>query len=185
MHIHTHFWTASLSVFHVFILTAFLHYVPCRFIIWRCYWNHFWISTMHAIKLDHARVITEWRMEVWLPLLSWCWSTLSQSDCSNWVMREVKDSCPRPGWDGLHKRLFKRRSMKTSKRCVTGFCEGNSPVTGECPAQGASNAENVSIWLRHHIRRCSWLWNGLHCLSLGAFFYPSNHSKVAALEESC
>ena len=33
---------------------------------------------------------------------------------------------------------------KTSKLQVTGFCEGNSPVTGEFPAQRASNAENVS-----------------------------------------
>ena len=27
---------------------------------------------------------------------------------------------------------------------------GNSPVTGEFPSQMASNAENVSIWWRHH-----------------------------------
>ena len=40
--------------------------------------------------------------------------------------------------------------MKTSKFCVTGLCEGNSPVTGEFPAQRASNAESVSIWWRHH-----------------------------------
>ena len=33
---------------------------------------------------------------------------------------------------------------------VTGLCAGNSPVTGEFPAQMASNAENVSIWWRHH-----------------------------------
>ena len=33
---------------------------------------------------------------------------------------------------------------------VTGLCEGNSPVTGEFPAQRTSNAENVSIWWRHH-----------------------------------
>ena len=34
---------------------------------------------------------------------------------------------------------------------VTGLCEGNLPVTGELPAQRASNAENVSIWWRHHV----------------------------------
>ena len=39
---------------------------------------------------------------------------------------------------------------KTSKLHVTGLCEGNSPVTGEFPAQRASNTENVSIWWRHH-----------------------------------
>ena len=29
-------------------------------------------------------------------------------------------------------------------------CAGNSPVTGEFPAQRASYAENASIWWRHH-----------------------------------
>ena len=32
--------------------------------------------------------------------------------------------------------LFKRKSNKTLKLHVTGLCEGNSPVTGEFPAQG-------------------------------------------------
>ena len=52
--------------------------------------------------------------------------------------------------DCLLNRLFRRRSKKTSKLRVTGLCVGNSPVTGEFPAQKASNAENVSIWWRHH-----------------------------------
>ena len=34
---------------------------------------------------------------------------------------------------------------QTSKLRVTGLYVGNSPVTGEFPAQRASNAENVSI----------------------------------------
>ena len=46
--------------------------------------------------------------------------------------------------------LFRRRSKKTSKLRVTGLCAGNSPGTGEFPAQMASNAENVSIWWCHH-----------------------------------
>ena len=46
--------------------------------------------------------------------------------------------------------LFRRRSKKTSKLRVTGLCAGNSPGTGEFPTQMASNAENVSIWWRHH-----------------------------------
>ena len=53
--------------------------------------------------------------------------------------------------DCLHKRLFRRRSKKTSKLRATGLCEGNSPVTGEFPAQRASNAENVSIRWRYHV----------------------------------
>ena len=47
--------------------------------------------------------------------------------------------------------VFRRRSQKTSKLCVTGPCEDNSQVIGEFPAQRASNAENVSIWWRGHI----------------------------------
>ena len=50
----------------------------------------------------------------------------------------------------LLNRLFRRRSKKTSKLHVTGLCAGNSPGTGEFPAQMASNAEKVSIWWRHH-----------------------------------
>ena len=46
--------------------------------------------------------------------------------------------------------LFGRRSKKTSKLRVTCLCAGKSPGTGEFPAQMASNAENVSIWWRHH-----------------------------------
>ena len=40
----------------------------------------------------------------------------------------------------------RRKSKETSKLCVTGLCEGNSPVTGEFPAQRASNVEIVSIY---------------------------------------
>ena len=39
---------------------------------------------------------------------------------------------------------------KLQKLCVTGLCEGNSPVTDVFPAKRTSNAVNVSIWWRHH-----------------------------------
>ena len=52
--------------------------------------------------------------------------------------------------DCLLNHLFKRRSTKTSKLRVTGLCAWNSPVTGDFPAQMASNAETVFIWWRHH-----------------------------------
>ena len=42
------------------------------------------------------------------------------------------------------------KSKKTLKLRVTGLCAGNSPVTGELSAQRAINADNVSIWWRHH-----------------------------------
>ena len=50
----------------------------------------------------------------------------------------------------LLNRLFRSRSKKTSKFRVTGLCAGNSPVTGEFPAQLASYTENVSSWWCHH-----------------------------------
>ena len=70
---------------------------------------------------------------------------------SHWCHYErdgVSNHQPR---DCLLKRIFRRRLKKTSKLHVTGLCAGNSPVTGEFPAQMASNAENVSIWWRHHV----------------------------------
>ena len=65
----------------------------------------------------------------------------------------------------LLSRLIRQRSKKTSKPRATGLCAGNSPETGEFPAQRAGNAENVSIWWRHHeapsleftrLPRCQW-----------------------------
>ena len=47
--------------------------------------------------------------------------------------------------------LFGRKTKKTSKLRVTGLRAGNSPRTGEFPAQRASDAENASIW-RHEIQ---------------------------------
>ena len=46
--------------------------------------------------------------------------------------------------------VYRARSKKTLKLRVTGLCAGNSPETVEFPTQMASNAENVSIWWRHH-----------------------------------
>ena len=53
-------------------------------------------------------------------------------------------------------RLFRQRSKKTSNLHITGLCAGNSAVTGEFPAQMASNTENVSISWRHHVTRASY-----------------------------
>ena len=66
-----------------------------------------------------------------------------------WRHNEHDGDSNQPRLDCLHNRLFRRRSKKTSKLCVTGLCEGNSPVTGEFPAQRTSNTENVYIWWRH------------------------------------
>ena len=41
-------------------------------------------------------------------------------------------------------------NIKAPRHCP--FFAGNSPVTGEFPAQKASNAESVSIWWHHHMK---------------------------------
>ena len=60
--------------------------------------------------------------------------------------------------DCLLNRLVGHGSKKTSKLRVTGLCEGNSPGNSEFLAQRVSNAENVSIWWRHHVL---YQWQGL------------------------
>ena len=69
-----------------------------------------------------------------------------------WRHNELDGVSDHQPHDCLLNCLFGRRSKKTSKLCVTGLCAGNSPGTGEFPAQRASNAENVSIWWRHHAK---------------------------------
>ena len=51
----------------------------------------------------------------------------------------------------VYSTVYTGEDKKKSKLRVTGPCEGNSAVTGEFPAQMASNAEKVSIWRRHHV----------------------------------
>ena len=52
-----------------------------------------------------------------------------------WRHNERNDIANHQPHDCLLNCLFRRRSKKTSKLRVTGLCEGNSPVTGEFPAQ--------------------------------------------------
>ena len=97
----------------------------------------------------------------------------------------------------LLKRLFRRRSKRTSKLLVTGLCEGNSPVAGEFPTQRASNAENVSIWWRHHVGKHA-SWSCLPCIcsfegdmEIGWFLfsqqltYPCLYCVVSYIQMSC
>ena len=58
----------------------------------------------------------------------------------------------------LTRPFIQAQIKETSKLRVTGLCEGNSPVTGEFPAQKSSNAENVFIWWRHHETAFSFSW---------------------------
>ena len=78
--------------------------------------------------------------------------------------------------DCLLHHLYRRRLNKTSKVRVTGLCAGNSLVTGELPAQRASNVENASIWWRHHDGTIWSLSQMLHTI-----FSPKCHFTVPLL----
>ena len=69
----------------------------------------------------------------------------------------------------LLKRLFRRRSRKTSKLRVTGLCVGNSSVTGEIPTQ---NTEKVSFWWLYHAETTRPL------SSMGTHIHIHSHTDV-------
>ena len=75
--------------------------------------------------------------------------------------------------DCLLNRSFRHTLKKTSKLRVTGLCAWNSLVTGEFPAQMASNVQNVFIWWRHH-GLTRWMWNKkeVHGLDTGSTIWP-------------
>ena len=80
--------------------------------------------------------------------------------------------------DCLFNRMFKRISKKPSTPHVAGFCEGNPPMTGGFPSQGVSDAENVSIWWRHHANaQCRRRLNFSPSYVLYFPFFCSRHSS--------
>ena len=79
-------------------------------------------------------------MWLWKPIISSRWRHNGSDGISNHQPH-----------DCLLNRLFRHRSKKTSKLRVTDLCVGNSPGTGEFPAQMASYAENISIIWRLHV----------------------------------
>ena len=97
-----------------------------------------------------------------------CWNMTSTNDylvhcCTlQWRHNGLNGVSNHQPHDCLPNRLFRRRSKKTSKLRVTGLCAGNSPGIGEFPAQMASNAENVSIWWRHHHTH-TYIYSIIYC----------------------
>ena len=86
---------------------------------------------------------------------------LDQDDPLLWRHNDRDGVSNHQAHDCLLNRLFRRRSKKTSKLRVTGLCAGNSPVTGEFPAQMASNAEkfpfdDVIMWTEIHEDCAIW-----------------------------
>ena len=151
------------------------------------WWRQTWDTRLYftVVSQSEARVNTEHAIKEFTTMRCWLeWLVLVNTRARVCCMSHCRAACCRAGkmplqWrhngrdsvsnhqphDCLLKRLFRCRSKKTSKLRVTGLCVGNSPGTGEFPAQMASNAENVSIWWRHHARvlRCEPAWVVTFC----------------------
>ena len=149
-------------------------------ILWKSFQNVYcWLET-NKLYSDLICVFLSVRYRnaslVWHWTLPWLMST--QLTCSEKMVQTLL--WRHNGRDGVSNHqphdcllnpLLRRRSKKTSKLRVTGLCAGNSPVAGEFPAQMASNAENGSIWWRHHV---STGHVSLRCFAIEADIRPCN-----------
>ena len=106
----------------------------------------------YLLRIKYSRLLLKW--------LFCRTETVRMANCFTLQWRDHEGNCVsnHRRHHYLLNRLFRRRSKKTPKLRVTGLCERNSPVTGEFPAQRASNAENVSIWWRHHEHPVLYVW---------------------------
>ena len=134
---------------------------------------------MHVFTLTMVRLFVE---TLWVTILhqnikqawnsrveyQWLWTDVSFA--LQWRHNGRDSVLNHQPHDCLLNSLFRRRSKKTSKFSVTGLCVGNSPGTGEFPAQMASYAENVSIWWRYH---------GMSCVVTKTYLTHRGRDKIA------
>ena len=79
----------------------------------------------------------------------WFWRISNIAQSLQWRHNGVDGVSNHQPHDCLLYRLFSGNQRKYQSSASLAFA-GNSLETGEFPAQMASNAENVSIWWRHH-----------------------------------
>ena len=143
-----------------------------------------WVKTCMRISLPPLSLSIYIYMNVWLPMCSLWWRYNGHNSVSNHQPH-----------DCVLNRLFRRRSKKTSKLRVTGLCATNSPVTDEFPTQMTGNAENVSIWWRHHESEDSfvsyiniWRWHPHTAHTYTPTYphpYPHTHTHVYVYTYIC
>ena len=109
------------------------------------FWSY---DVFPKLKLLYVLNVTVLKPEYSGRTRSLSWLLATQGHPYHWRHDERDGVSNNQPHDCLFNRLSRRRSKKISKLRATGLCEGNSPVTGEFPAQKASNAENVFIWWR-------------------------------------
>ena len=79
--------------------------------------------------------------------------TVSITMTSQWARWRLKSPA-----SGLFTQPFIQTQIKENIKALRHWPLWNSPVTGEFPAQMASNAENVPIWWLHHSKMASRSW---------------------------
>ena len=144
---HTSFWKYFIAMLYsiVFVSFAEIYYVHILYSVLG------WCHGKSSSTNDFKQVICL------SPESLFCWNCAAQIPKNDtivplqWRHNGPEDVSNHQPHHCLLNRLFRRRSKKTSKLRVTGLCAAKSPVTGEFPAQMASNAENASIWWRHHV----------------------------------
>ena len=143
------FAVRDLSPYHLcFVITRSLQSSTCKY---KTYYKIQYISTHLPKYLNVTCIIWSAFQEsrAQFPLCCvcvevWYWTTVQ------WRHNERDVASNHRCLDCLLNRLFMRKSKKTLKPPVTGLGEGNPPVTDGLPSRRTSNAENVSIWWRHH-----------------------------------
>ena len=134
---------------NVFIVLAFLQATPwCHWAL-QYYQNHGW-HFIHYFNFKNAFCLEQTQQHLRLQdTLQW-----RHNGCDGVSNHQCLDC------------LLRCRSTKASKLRITGLCGGDSPMTGEFPSQRTSNAENVSIWWRHHDNRGSTVPRSQRYMSL-------------------
>ena len=127
-----------LSVYYISSFTMCIVWEIRRVLLYNIRNQHFCEQKVSCISQNCFHNAPRFNMKVLLHRCQYANTDLT----FQWRHNECDGVSNHQPHDCLLYRLFRRWSKKTSKLCVTDLCEGNSLVTGEFPAQMASNAEN-------------------------------------------
>ena len=151
----------DLCVTYVTILFWYMWQIACRTKrnnwIWRITYNTIFLSNhspcvkIFAMKKCHFFITRVAHLIIITLSTNWRKWYINRACSLRWRHNDHAGVSNHQPHGCLLNRLFRRKPKKTSKLRVNGLCAGNSPGTGEFPAQMASYAENVSIWWRHHV----------------------------------
>ena len=108
---------------------------------WICCWT---INRVPGdLRNNEAHMMSLWCVVFWGECLNWMYMVCAVMSGAEFFTLQWCDSVSNHQPHNCYlSRLFRRSSKKISKLRVTSLCE--------FPATVASNAENVSIWWRHH-----------------------------------